>query len=594
MSHNPIKNYAVLIEKYTVQSQLLKRKSGWIAVARLITILLVLLLGIIAVQSNNIFFGCIAGIGLVGFVVLMRWHFRVTKQLNFNRHLLQINTDEIAFLTENKQPFSTGEQFQIDNHPYSYDLDVLGNHSIYQFLNRTQTILGGRQLANLLMNRLDKEQLIYNQELIQELTPLLDWRQLFSAHGKSTQDSENIVNKLFNWTTQPVVISKFIALLKWILPLAGITLVTLFAVTFNILFLHFATTVFIFNLITLASQLKQIQQEIGQIDKIHATILGYSELLKAIEEHNWTSKLGKEYQSQLKNNNSSIHQKVNQLSKVFASLESIQNGFGALLFNGTVLYHVHALHRLQHWKAQHASELQEALLLIGKFEAALSFANFSYNNPSYCYPTLTTNQPISFQDLGHPMIRSEQRVCNSVHFNNQSYIILTGSNMSGKSTFLRTLGINYVLANAGAPICASSATIHPLDILVSMRLSDSLSDSESYFFAEVKRLKTIVEALENTSCFVLLDEILRGTNSDDKRNGTVEVIRKMVNKSAIGAIATHDLEVCNTTSEYPNQLANYCFEVEIENNELVFDYKLREGICKNKSATFLMKKMGVI
>ena len=151
-----------------------------------------------------------------------------------------------------------------------------------------------------------------------------------------------------------------------------------------------------------------------------------------------------------------------------------------------------------------------------------------------------------------------------------------------------------VLTGAGAPICATQANVHPLDILVSMRLSDSLADNESYFFAEVKRLKQIMDTLQSKICFVLLDEILRGTNSDDKRNGTIEVIKKLVAKHAIGAVATHDIEVCKTTDEFPDKLSNRCFEVEIINNDLAFDYRLRNGVCKNRSATFLMKKMNVI
>jgi DNA mismatch repair ATPase MutS len=166
--------------------------------------------------------------------------------------------------------------------------------------------------------------------------------------------------------------------------------------------------------------------------------------------------------------------------------------------------------------------------------------------------------------------------------------------MSGKSTFLRSLGINMVLSGIGAPVCAKRAAVHPLPVIVSMRLSDSLSDSESYFFAEVKRLKEIMDFLGQKRAFVLLDEILRGTNSDDKRMGTVGVLKKMVAKQAIGAIATHDIEVCNTTNEYPKDLMNKCFEVEMLGNELHFDYRLREGICQNKSASFLMGKMGII
>lgn len=166
--------------------------------------------------------------------------------------------------------------------------------------------------------------------------------------------------------------------------------------------------------------------------------------------------------------------------------------------------------------------------------------------------------------------------------------------MSGKSTFLRSLGINMVLAGIGSVVCASSASIHPLPILVSMRLSDSLADNESYFYAEIKRLKQIMNCLEKERSFVLLDEILRGTNSDDKRNGTVEVIKKMIQKNAIGAIATHDIEVCLTTNTYPQQLINKCFEAQIIDNDLYFDFKLRDGVCKNRSASFLMQKMGVI
>mgnify|MGYP006154177369 FL=1 len=166
--------------------------------------------------------------------------------------------------------------------------------------------------------------------------------------------------------------------------------------------------------------------------------------------------------------------------------------------------------------------------------------------------------------------------------------------MSGKSTFLRSLGINMVLAGTGSVVCAKQANVHPLPILVSMRLSDSLSDSESYFFAEIKRLKQIMDGLTIEPAFVLLDEILRGTNSDDKRNGTIEVLKKVIGKKAIGAIATHDIEVCLTTNDFPEILSNNCFEVEIVNNDLHFDYKLRNGICQNKSATFLMKKMEII
>lgn len=166
--------------------------------------------------------------------------------------------------------------------------------------------------------------------------------------------------------------------------------------------------------------------------------------------------------------------------------------------------------------------------------------------------------------------------------------------MSGKSTFLRTLGVNIVLSKMGAPVCAKAATVFPYQLLVSMRLADSLADDESYFFAEVKRLKYVADAIERAPSFILLDEILRGTNSDDKRTGTIAYIEKLADRTTMGCIATHDLEVCETSNKYPDFMTNKCFEVEVVNNELQFDYLLRDGVCQSKSATFLMNKMGII
>jgi len=185
-------------------------------------------------------------------------------------------------------------------------------------------------------------------------------------------------------------------------------------------------------------------------------------------------------------------------------------------------------------------------------------------------------------------------VDNSIDMTDHPFVILTGSNMSGKSTFLRALGVNIVLASTGSKVCSSAADFHPLPIYVSMRLSDSLAEEASYFYAEIKRLKDITEALDQQRIFVLLDEILRGTNSDDKRNGTIAVIKKMISKKAIGMIATHDLDVCNISQEFPDYISNKCFEVEIVNDNLQFNFMLREGVSKNKSASFLMKKMDII
>jgi DNA mismatch repair ATPase MutS len=299
-------------------------------------------------------------------------------------------------------------------------------------------------------------------------------------------------------------------------------------------------------------------------------------------------------QEQLLANNGKTSIKIKKLSELFARLDSIGNLITTPVFNGVFLFHVHTLKALIDWKKSNGSQLMKAIEVMGEVEMLNSLANFAFNNPEYAFPKVNEAYEVTFTNLSHPLLNKKNRVGNDVDFSKENFIILTGSNMSGKSTFLRSLGINMVLAGTGAPVCADEANVYPLKVLVSMRLSDSLSDSTSYFFAEIKRLKQIMDSLQNERSFVLLDEILRGTNSDDKRNGTIEVIKKMIHKNAIGAIATHDTEVCLTTDDFPKQLVNKSFEVAIVDNELYFDYKLRDGICQNKSATFIMKKWGVI
>jgi DNA mismatch repair ATPase MutS len=454
--------------------------------------------------------------------------------------------------------------------------------------------MGKQYLAAALKSRSSDETITHRQEAVRELVPAIDLRQEFTAKARLADDSEKLTGQLRSWTGQPATFPTALAVLNYLLPFTSTALITGFVLTHNPLFLHFTVTVFIVNLVLLGSQFKKMNREIAYGDNINTTLLRYSQLLTILEQHSWQSALLRTRQGQLASAQQTASGAIHVLSRIFADLESLQNGFGAIILNSTMLYHVHAYRKLLRWKSTHARDLTTWLDMIGEMEILLSFANLSFNNPDFCFPELNTESRIVFEEIGHPLIPARKRVTNSIAFTERPFIILTGSNMSGKSTFLRTLGINFVLANAGAPVCAQAAAFHPMEIVVSMRLSDSLTDSESYFFAEVRRLKEIMDKLDENRCFVLLDEILRGTNSDDKRSGTIAVVKNVLVKNAIGAIATHDLEVCQTTNNYPDKLVNKCFEVEIINNDLHFDYKLRDGICQNKSATFLMTKMGVI
>jgi DNA mismatch repair ATPase MutS len=389
-------------------------------------------------------------------------------------------------------------------------------------------------------------------------------------------------------------LSKASVIISFVTPILFLGILIAYLVTFNTVFASILAYVFIFNMSFLGKFVKRITAETSNSSNIDKIIHQYSLLVQRIEEETFQSEKMIDLQKKLiaKNRTASAHLK--HLSELFSRMDSIGNIFTTTTFNGTFLFHFHNLKALIQWKNDNAITLKDWLDVIGEFEMLNSLANFSFNNPDFAYPTVNSELKIEFSDLSHPLLNSKTRVGNTVTFYPQSFMILTGSNMSGKSTFLRSLGVNMVLAGMGSPVCATKANLHPLPVLVSMRLSDSLSDSESYFFAEIKRLKQIMDGLEAGPAFVLLDEILRGTNSDDKRSGTIGVVKKIIGRRAIGAIATHDIEVCLTTATYPDTLVNKCFEVEIHHDELHFDYKLRDGICQNKSATFLMKKMEII
>ena len=466
---------------------------------------------------------------------------------------------------------------------------------MFQNLNRTATYIGKKTFANQLLTLLPNEEIVRNHKAVKELSEKLDWRQEFLAFAKISNDSQSNYETLLKWSTfNSSPLSKISVFISYFLPLLFLGVLIAYLVTYNIIFASVLSYLFVFNLIVLGRFMKRIQVEIANSTNIDKTIHQYSLLLQKIEEESFQSEKLIDLQQKLtfKKENASVHFK--KLASLFSNMDSISNLVTAIVFNGTFLFNLHVLKALIQWKKDHTEALEDWLEVIGEFEMLNCLANLSYNNPEFVYPTLNTNFEIDFTNLSHPLLNEKTRVGNDVYFQPQSFMILTGSNMSGKSTFLRSLGINMVLLGMGSPVCSSKANVHPLPVLVSMRLSDSLSDSESYFFAEIKRLKQIMDELEDRPAFVLLDEILRGTNSDDKRNGTIEVVKKVIGKKAIGAIATHDIEVCLTTNDYPNILTNKCFEVEIINDELHFDYKLRDGICKNRSATFLMKKMGVI
>ncbi|MBE2290683.1 MAG: DNA mismatch repair protein [Chitinophagaceae bacterium] len=574
------------------QAHLLHHRLG---MARLAAMLVALVLCYYAYNKQQTAMWVAAGACVVAFVLLVQKQRKVDAERRLQQELSNVNEEEAAYLRDGKLSCADGAAYRDDTHAFSADLDIFGTRSLYQHVNRTATQMGRDALARSFTTLNDQDTIAARQAAVAELAGEAEQRHLFYAHARLVNDEKQDSARLLAWSGRAEEpLSAVLRILSFLMPsLLGVSIV-LYAVTGGEQWWSAITYVVPLQLAVFFFSFKRIKKAIAGTEQVQKTLVAYAQLLRLMEQRSFTAPHLAAMQQRLKQDETPASTHIMQLAAIYASLENVQNPFAAMGMNGLYLHHLHALHRLVQWKKQYATFIPAWLQAIGDMEALNSLANLRYNNPAFCFPVLNNRQHISFTAMGHPTIPATHRVCNDVSFTESRFIILTGSNMSGKSTFLRTMGVNMVLCNAGSAVCAQEAGIHPMPMFVSMRQSDSLADNESYFFAEVKRLQHIIGHLNSGPAFVLLDEILRGTNSDDKRSGTIGVIEKIIRTQAIGAIATHDLEVCHTTDAYPTVLTNKCFEVETAGGELSFDYRLRSGICQNKNATFIMKKMGII
>jgi hypothetical protein len=533
---------------------------------------------------------------VVVFLFLVSRHLKYKDQARLYTALKQVNENELRYLEGDLSPFKTGQVYTETAHRYTYDLDIFGEKSVFQHLDRTTTGVGERQLADALQ---DNEQLDIpaQQEAVRELALNIGWRQNFYATGLLNVQENLNTHKFTAWLNTRFAHSEksVLRMLSYILPAATVLSLAAHYIGNWPLFFDIFKGLFLLNLIIVATQKKHIGEEHRLLDNMSPVLKNYEKLLQLIENQNFKASTLKQNQAKLTVEGETASAAIGRLSKILNQFDSLLNPFMAILINGFFQYHLHAVFGLEKWKKKYKTHVLDWFSTIGEFEAHQSLGNFTHNHPDFIFPEITDKPVLDLAAVGHPLIALEKRICNDVAFTETKFIVLTGSNMSGKSTFLRTLGVNLVLAKIGAPVCAKRFLFYPFNVCVSMRIDDSLQNSESLFFSELKRLKGIIETLDKPQKpFIILDEILRGTNSNDKRAGTQGLIQRLVAKNAVGIIATHDLVIGEMVTDYPQYISNHCFEAEIIADELRFDYKLKPGICQQMSAAFLMKKMDII
>ncbi|MBT4398521.1 MAG: hypothetical protein HOD37_03485 [Bacteroidetes bacterium] len=592
-----VQKYSQLRDKYTLDLLQARSRERTIAFLRALLFLIALAL-IITFIKTNAWLGIVLPLLLfAGFIYLVQKSSRIKARVVFLKNLIQVNEDELKAIKGDLSPFKSGNKYIDYHHTYSYDLDVFGEHSLYRLLDRTGTVPGRDQLAaELLDTELDREVILQRQKAVKELASELNWRQEFLATARQIEFEKDETRELQNWLRSKDYFlgKKIYPILFILIPLISVAIPVL--IGFNIISIYSALY-YILPLALVAIQAKRILSEQNKVGRFVKLFRKYYSLLLLLEKPGYKSEYLKKLQARLNHKGQVASNIVNQLSGILWGLESRNNLIMAFLLNAFMVWDLRYMVRLEIWRRDFGDEFDTWLDVTGRFEVLNSLANLNYNRDDMIFPDLPDGDCIlEMESGGHPLIEPAKRIDNDLNFYGRGQIkIITGANMAGKSTLLRTVGINLLLGMMGAPVCAKKFTFTPIRIRTSVRTNDSLGDNESYFYAELVKLNRImVDLRKEGPVFVIVDEMLKGTNSRDKHTGSVGLVKQLIKLGANGLVATHDIELGQLIREYPKQIENKSFEVKISDEHLSFDYILYDGISQNLNATFLMKQMGIL
>ncbi|MFH1121647.1 MAG: hypothetical protein V1775_17640 [Bacteroidota bacterium] len=587
--------YAALLGNCLGRKQYLLRNGKYFSIFRFVSFISTLAF-MVAAFLSGVFWWWLTGLLFVVFIVLVVLHENLIKQQKFNDAcILAISQEQKAFDGQYGS-FDGGAEFIDPSHIYSTDLDVFGPDSLFQVLNRTTTLAGKSCLAGWLTQPLNsKDEIVARQEASKVLAGLAEWRIRFRAHGLVAGEERKDTDQLFEWlNTKPLFRSGFFSYVIYIVPVVSTAMTVLLA--FGFLSIQLFLLYLVLPLAITGFHTKNINRRHAMLSKKVELLQKYAIRFRMLEDEGFTSGYLSRLVKKLKSGEQPASYGIRKLGRITASLDTRLNILAGFILNIYLLWDIRQMIRLEQWQFMHKERVPCWFDVLSETEAIAGFGAFSYANPGFVFPEIVTDQfVIRAVDAGHPLIPASHRVYNDISVTHRGHFnIVTGANMAGKSTYLRVVGVNMILALAGAPVCARSFNCFPAPVFTSLRTSDSLISNKSYFYAELLRLKELIDRLDNgKALFVLLDEILKGTNSADKQAGSKALLTQLIGLKAAGFIATHDLELGNLEQLFPGEVVNFHFEADIEGDELKFDYKLKPGIARNMNATFLMKKMGI-
>ncbi|MBC6993843.1 hypothetical protein QWY85_20665 [Neolewinella lacunae] len=573
--------YTALLASQTAEAAELRRRYERLALVRLF-VFLIWVVGLILAFSAGGWWGLLAlGLTLPPLVWGVRQHRRIGQRAAAAEVRSQLAAGELRALDHDFGHFDGGQDLLDPAHPYALDLDIFGPHSLFQFLNRTVTAPGRELLAKQLLQPSSEMERARTQVQGQSLGAMPEWCLDFRTLGHGLHDEIGHFQRLAAWLQRPAVVTgrweRTLLLLSPVLSVLGVVTGLLFVPWFV------AALAFVPAALLLRKYAEIIPREHAYTAAMGKLLLGYAALL----EHASTGPGGADLRAAVP--------ALRRLSYLSSQLDVRYNPF-VLLLEISGLWSLQWLRKLDAWREAHRTALPGWLEALAETDAYVSWATLRFNQPEWTEPAFTTEPILHATGLGHPLLHPARRVTNDVEMRTDGHIqLVTGSNMAGKSTWLRTVGINLVLAQAGSPVCALHLRTRPLQVWTSMRTHDDLSAATSSFYAELKRLKVIIEAVSapDNAVFFLLDEILKGTNSRDRHTGSRALIRQLIRDKGAGIIATHDLELADLEKEPGSHVENYAMEVKTQGDELIFDYRLHRGVSQSFNATTLMARMGI-
>ncbi len=529
------------------------------------------------------------------FFLILKWHQHIDEKQYYYSMLTVINKEELKRLDHQFHDLDQGTDFLHEDHPYSYDLDIFGRNSLFQLLNRTGTSLGRKVLAQWLLSKAQKKEILERQSAIQQLTDELDFRQRLQASGRLSKENKDYLKPFLHWLHEPARYLhqwrfKVVALCVPFFSIGLIMLVSFGSIDYSYLILPILITGAISA--TILPYTSRMHQQTEQA--IH-NLRAYYGMIWQIERSNFNDPRLMHLRSALTAQGQVASIRIRVLRRILDFFNSRANML-YWIFNGFFLTDLLLVLYAEKWKERSDHLVETWFAVVAEFESLASLAAFSFAHPSYATPTIAPKlYELNTKSIGHPLIPGGERVCNDFSLQGKGNIaIITGSNMAGKSTFLRTIGINAVLAFSGASVCADAFDISEFNVYTSMRTKDNLEEHVSGFYAELIRIKNLIETIKDNQIPVLflLDEILKGTNSMDRHRGSRALLKQLSSSRVMGFVSTHDLELGKMAAE-GTAFKNFSFNSYVKDNKLKFDYRLKPGVCESFNASLLMAGMGI-